>query len=196
MVKFLDQFHVLWKSACLSSNLIKLDKYVPDSICMFLLSEGSLTKSIDSITGEITQIKLINNQNIGICYSSKLEACLSGIMKPQIYRQIWLGNQSNCRLVFASSWWSQEMFYKYLPRQNVALGKMLIENELSMRREMHSIYYVSSKKLEQFFHFQGNIWSRSYTLFNKNKPFVLIQEFLSPGLINLIQCLDYHNVQY
>ena len=186
MVKFLDQFHVLWKSSYLSSKLIKLDKYIPNSICMFLLSEGSLTKSIDSITGEITQIKLINNQNIGIHYSCRLENSLSGFTKSQIYRQIWLGNQNNYRLVFASSWWNQEMFYQYLPRQNIALGKILIEDELNLRREIHNIYYISSKKLERFFHFQGNIWSRSYTLFNKNKPFVLIQEFLSPNLINLM----------
>ena len=186
MVKFLDRFHILWKSSYLSSNLTKLDGYVPNKICMFLFSEGSLTKSIDSITGEITQINLINNQKIGICYNCNFEKDVSVITKPQIYRQIWLGNQNNCRLVFASSWWSQEMFYEYLPERNIALGKILIENELNLRREIHNIYYISSKKLEQFFRLQGNIWSRSYTLFNKNEPFVLIQEFLSPDLVNLI----------
>lgn len=178
MVKSLDQFNILWESRSLSSSIINLDKYIPHVIYMLLLSEGSLTKSIDSVTGEITRVQLINNQRIGICHNH--------IAKPQIYRQIWLGNQDNCKLVFASSWWNQKMFYEYLPKPNIALGKMLIENELNLRREIHNIYYISSKKLEQFFHLQGNIWSRSYTLFNEDKPFVLVQEFLSPGLINLL----------
>lgn len=185
MVNFLDQFHILWKGSCVSSDLIKFNKYVPDVIYMFLLSEGSLTKSIDSVTGKITQVKLINNQRIGVYHNCRL-GDISSITKPQIYRQICLGNPSNYKLVFASSWWNQQIFYEYMPKHNVPLGKMLIENELDLRREMHNIYCISSKRLEQFFRFRGNIWSRSYTLFNKNKPFVLVQEFLSPDLINLI----------
>lgn len=182
MSKFSDSCYLLWKTNDVTLYRNNVYQYLPNSFSLLLLNDGSLTKILDSIFGEVTQIQLIADQEFQDCISSRDQNCsFTGL---RIYRQRWLIDKLGFKLLFATSWYKPEIINNCWTTTVMPLGKIFINSELVLYRKLHCISCFYSKWFEGQFNVKGYIWSREYILYHKKSPCIFIREFLSPRLTN------------
>src|SRR5690242_17131820 len=71
---------------------------------ILLLGDGSLTRHLQLITGEKTEVDLIDISNIGMDSDDAPEV-IQLLPGPRVRRQDWLRTVSGQRLAYVTSWW-------------------------------------------------------------------------------------------
>jgi len=153
-----------------------LQKIIPIEWHLILMSDGSFTQNLHSLTGKLIKIKII--------WQTKNKY----ISDKNIYlREIWLEDESEYKLTFAQSVWHKNDYPNILLPLHKPVGQSLIQLEKDIYKDIHEIYYGYSHYLNNAFHSNKAIWGRKYTIYSNTKPIATIKEFFSPHLIKLFK---------
>lgn len=139
---------------------------------LILLSDGSFTKNLHSLTGYNTNIKI-----------SQKYTWIDNKLTRNI-RIAWLDNKQNKQLAFAQSICILKNKYtKYIILYNSKpIGTSLISSKTDIYKKIEEIYYGHCHYLEHKFHSQKGIWGRKYTIYYASDSYITIQEFFSPNI--------------
>lgn len=148
---------------------------------MLLLGDGSPTRHLQLLTGERTEVDLIEMSNIGIDLDDAPEA-IQLLPGPRVRRQVWLRTASGQRLAYANSWWSANYVDKYLQNRKIPIWSSLSGRRTELYREIWGIHYGKSAFLESAFSHTGAFWGRYYLFWAQGQPLTLIYEVFSPYL--------------
>lgn len=148
---------------------------------IMLLGDGSPTRHLQLLTGEPTEVdvidmSLIDRDDDGA--PSEIEI----IPEPRLRRQVWLRTVSGQRLAYATSWWDANHVDEYLQNRSLPIWKSLSLLHTELYRDVRGIYQGYSPALEAAFGEAGPFWGRHYLFWHKNKPLTLIYEVFSPYL--------------
>lgn len=143
---------------------------------LFLMSDGSCTKNLESLTGDKIHVHL--SQKSHYTYTINIMTLNT--------RTVWLETQNNQLLVFAKSICIlKKDTTKYMEvYNNKPIGKSLIKSKIDIYKNIEEIYYGHCDYLEKKFHSNQKIWGRKYTTYYKQNSYITIQEFFSPQLIS------------
>nr|QCI09068.1 hypothetical protein [Inkyuleea mariana] len=158
----------------LKDSYNRLTDLIPIEWQIILMSDGSFTQNLNSLTGKCTKIKIFQKYN--------------DILINQIknIRVVWLKNDKFDQLTFARSLWRYtctDSITLKLSKQK-AVGQSIIESKIDIYKDIHEIYYGYCIYLEKKFNSKKPIWGRKYTLYYNHQSYAVIQEFFSPNLIN------------
>lgn len=148
---------------------------------MLLLGDGSPTRHLQLLTGELTEVDLIEMSDIGM----DLDGAPEGIQLlpgPRVRRQVWLRTASGQRLAYATSWWNANYVDNYLQNKSLPIWASLSRKRTELYREVLAVYYGESPALESAFAQKGGFWGRHYLFWHQGKPLTLIYEVFSPYL--------------
>ena len=173
--------HIFHKNLILPTNKYTnyyLDRLVPIEWQLILTSDGSLTQTLHSLTGQLIQTQILSQ------YRYRL---INEINNNNI-REIWLEDYKYNKLIFAkslSNLYSNNrikiQFPKYKP-----LGQLLIEFQSDIYKDIHEIYSGYCTYLEHKFNCYGPIWGRKYSIYYQKIRLTTIQEFFSPQIIKFL----------
>jgi chorismate lyase len=148
---------------------------------MLLLGDGSPTRHLQLLTGEPTEVDVIDMSLI----STEPEAAPAPIQivpSPWIRRQVWLRTASGQRLAYATSWWEASHVDEYLQNRSLPIWSNLARLRTELYRDIQGIEYGQSAALELAFGQKGPFWGRHYLFWHHGRPITLIYEVFSPYL--------------
>lgn len=148
---------------------------------MLLLGDGSPTRHLQLLTGEATEVDVIDMSAIGMG-NDHAPASISKVPGPRLRRQVWLRTASGQRLAYATSWWEASHVDEYLCNRSLPIWASLAQLRTELYRDVQGIYYGHSPALEQAFEQPGPFWGRHYLFWHRNQPLTLIYEVFSPHL--------------
>jgi chorismate lyase len=148
---------------------------------MLLLGDGSPTRHLQLLTGERTEVDLIEMSEIGMDADGAPET-IHLIPGPRVRRQVWLCTASGQRLAYATSWWSANRVDEYLQDREIPIWASLSGRRTELYREIWGIHYGKSASLESAFSQTGAFWGRYYLFWHQGQPLTLIYEVFSPYL--------------
>lgn len=148
---------------------------------MLLLGDGSPTRHLQLLTGEPTEVDVIDMSIIGMD-ADRAPHPIQAIPGPRLRRQVWLRTASGQRLAYATSWWEASHVDEYLQNRSLPIWASLARQRTELYREVQGICYGHSKALEQAFGQSGPFWGRHYLFWHGGQPFTLIYEVFSPYL--------------
>lgn len=148
---------------------------------MLLLGDGSPTHHLQLLTGEPTEVDVIDMSPIGmdLDHAPNLIQVVPG---PRLRRQIWLRTASGQRLAYATSWWEASHVDEYLQNRNLPIWLSLAQLRTELYRDVQGVCYGNSATLELAFAQQGPLWGRHYLFWHHGQPLTLIYEVFSPHL--------------
>ncbi|NMG58825.1 DUF98 domain-containing protein [Geitlerinema sp. P-1104] len=152
---------------------------------MLLLGDGSPTRHLRLLTGEPTEVDVIDMSAIGTdgdCAPDLIKA----VPSPRLRRQVWLRTASGQRLAYATSWWEASHIDDYLQNRSLPIWENLSRIHAELYRDVRGIYYGHSQPLEQAFNQSGPFWGRHYLFWHHGQPLTLIYEVFSPYLQNYL----------
>uniref|UniRef100_UPI0030036A60 Ycf21 n=1 Tax=Anunuuluaehu liula TaxID=3049639 RepID=UPI0030036A60 len=151
-----------------------LSHLIPIEWQLILISDGSFTQNLNSLTGKHIKIEIISPYSKTRMKKKKMQT-----------REVWIKDHKDNKLAFAKSLWPaiNKTNYFVLP-QNQSIGQSLIELQIDMYKDIHEIYYGYCRYLENKFHDNGPTWGRKYTLFYQKQRLATVQEIFSPQIIN------------
>nr|YP_009541615.1 hypothetical protein [Synarthrophyton chejuense]AYR05624.1 hypothetical protein [Synarthrophyton chejuense] len=152
-------------------------KNLPKKWQLILLSDGSFTQNLNSITGKKIKINLIRQ---------------TLITKHKTNRSVWIQDNSNNKLAFANSYlkYNQKQGYKSLSLRDTPIGKSVINNEIDISKAIHTINYGYNYFTEKKIQTQRPILSRKYTMYYKQKSLTNIKEIFLPNLNNILNQIN------
>jgi chorismate lyase len=148
---------------------------------LLLLGDGSPTRHLQLLTGEATEVDVIDMSNIGM----NLDAApnlIQAVPGPRLRRQVWLRTTSGQRLAYATSWWEASHVDEYLQNRNLPIWASLTHLRTELYRDVQGIYYGNCVALEVAFKQSGPFWGRHYLFWHHGQPLTLIYEVFSPYL--------------
>lgn len=148
---------------------------------MLLLGDGSPTRHLQLLTGEPTEVDVIDMSLVGMDPDSAPEQ-LSVVPGPRVRRQVWLRTASGQRLAYATSWWNADHVDEYLQNRSLGIWVNLTRLRTELYRDVQGIYYGHSPELELAFGEAGPFWGRHYLFWHHGYPITLIYEVFSPCL--------------
>ncbi|MBW4424794.1 MAG: chorismate lyase [Nostoc desertorum CM1-VF14] len=148
---------------------------------LLLLGDGSLTRHLQLLTGERTEVDLIDMSEIGI-NSDGAPKAIQLLGRPRIRRQVWLRKVCGQRLAYTTSWWTANHVNEYLQKNNLPIWESLTSQRIEFYRDVQGIHYGKSVALELAFGQTGPFWGRHYLFWHQGQPLTLIYEVLSPYL--------------
>lgn len=148
---------------------------------MLLLGDGSPTRHLQLLTGERTEVDLIEMSDIGMDSDGAPEA-IQLLPEPRLRRQVWLRTASGQRLAYATSWWQVNHVDEYLQNRKIPIWTTLSSRRTELYREIWGIQYGKSAFLESAFSQTGAFWGRYYLYWHQGQPLTLIYEVFSPYL--------------
>ncbi len=148
---------------------------------MLLLGDGSPTRHLQLLTGEPTEVDVIDMSAIGMSADSAPES-LEVLPGPRVRRQVWLRKASGQRLAYATSWWEAKHVDEYLENKSLPIWASLAKLRTELYRDVRGIYYGDSPALAQAFGETGPFWGRHYLFWHHGQPLTLIYEVFSPYL--------------
>lgn len=148
---------------------------------ILLLGNGSLTRHLQLLTGERTEVDLIEMSDIGMDSDGAPEA-IQLLPGPRLRRQVWLRTASGQRLAYATSWWQVNHVDEYLQNREIPIWASLSGQRRELYREIWGIHYGKSDFLESAFSHTGPFWGRYYLFWHQGQPLTLIYEVFSPYL--------------
>nr|YP_009398849.1 hypothetical protein [Cliftonaea pectinata]ARW68077.1 hypothetical protein [Cliftonaea pectinata] len=147
----------------------KFTKLIPIQWQIVLINEGSFTQIKSYFTNKISHIKFINK---------KLN------LSKRYIRCIWLLDTIYTKTIFARSiWLIMHHITLKVNREIQPIGISFINKEIDIYKNIHEIYYVYSKNLENNHKLNTIFWGRKYTLNYRKKSYTIIQEFFSSNLL-------------
>ncbi len=148
---------------------------------LLLLSDGSLTRHLQFITGQEVSVQVIDMAPVGWAQEGA-PVELSQIPGPWVRRQVWLQTDTGERLVYATSWWPADLVDQYLQNRDWPIWTSLRELRLELYRDIRRLYYGNCGELAQAFASSGPFWGRHYLFWHQGRPLTLIYEVLSSRL--------------
>ncbi|WRH68981.1 MAG: chorismate lyase [Planktothrix sp. GU0601_MAG3] len=148
---------------------------------ILMLGDGSPTRHLQLLTGEPTEVDVIDMSAIGLSTDNAPDQILA-VPGPRVRRQVWLRTASGQRLAYATSWWEASHVDEYLQNRSLPIWASLARLRTELYRDVQGIYYGDSKALELAFGESGPFWGRHYLFWHHGKPLTLIYEVFSPYL--------------
>jgi chorismate lyase len=148
---------------------------------MLLLGDGSPTRHLQLLTGEPTEVDVIDMSLIGVDLDSAPKL-IEAVPGPRLRRQVWLRTASGQRLAYATSWWEASHVDEYLQNRSLPIWASLARLRTELYRDVQGIYYGDSLALELGFNASGPFWGRHYLFWHHGQPLTLIYEVFSPYL--------------
>ena len=148
---------------------------------ILLLGDGSPTRHLRLLTGEPTEVDVIEMSLIGDEEDGAPQD-IQYISKPRLRRQVWLRTASGQRLAYATSWWDADRIDEYLQNRSLPIWESLSRSHTELYRDIQGLYYGESKALELAFGEKGAFWGRHYLFWHDSQPLTLIYEVFSPYL--------------
>jgi chorismate--pyruvate lyase len=148
---------------------------------ILILGDGSPTKHLRLLTGEPTEVDVIDMSNIGMDEDGA-PSQIEMVPGPRLRRQVWLRTASGQRLAYATSWWDALHVDEYLKNRSIPIWESLSNLHTELYRDVQGIYYGNSPDLEEAFGQSGPFWGRHYLFWHARKPLTLIYEVFSPYL--------------
>lgn len=148
---------------------------------MLLLGDGSPTRHLQLLTGEPTEVDVIDMSAIGMDADGAPEQ-IQLIPGPRLRRQVWLRTASGQRLAYATSWWEASHVDEYLQNRSLPIWASLARLRTELYRDVQGVYYGHSAVLEAAFEQPGPFWGRHYLFWHHGQPLTLIYEVFSPYL--------------
>jgi chorismate lyase len=146
---------------------------------ILLLGDGSPTRHLQLLTGEPTEVDVIDMSAIGMD-ADHAPAQIQVVPGPRLRRQVWLRTASGQRLAYATSWWEASHVDEYLQNRSLPIWASLARLRTELYRDVQGIYYGHSTALEQAFGEVGPFWGRHYLFWHHGQPLTLIYEVFSP----------------
>nr|YP_010904220.1 hypothetical protein REQ04_pgp156 [Catenella fusiformis]WCH57471.1 hypothetical protein [Catenella fusiformis] len=156
--------------------------YIPKEWQLILMNDGSLTQSLTSLTGELANLKVVEE------YSYKL---IDNIRKT---RQVWLEDYKSNKLALAESLWPSPK--KNQLSNHKPIGQSFIEYQFDIYKDIHEIYYGYCSYLENIFNCQGPIWGRKYTIYYQKKRLATLREIFAPEVIDFFSIQRENNIKF
>ena len=148
---------------------------------LLLLGDGSPTRHLQLLTGEPTEVDVIDMSGIGMDLDSAPDL-IQAVPGPRLRRQVWLRTTSGQRLAYATSWWEASHVDEYLENRELPIWASLTRLRTELYRDVQGIYYGNSAALESAFEQPGPFWGRHYLFWHHGQPLTLIYEVFSPYL--------------
>lgn len=148
---------------------------------MLLLGDGSPTRSLQLLTGEPTEVDVLDMSLIGSDPDGAPER-IQVVPNPWIRRQVWLKTASGQRLAYATSWWEASHVDEYLQNRSLPIWASLARLRTELYRDIQGIEWGHSEPLERAFGERGPFWGRHYLFWHHGRPITLIYEVFSPYL--------------
>lgn len=148
---------------------------------ILLLGDGSPTRHLQLLTGQPTEVDVIDMSAIGMDWDHA-PAQIQVVPGPRLRRQVWLRTASGQRLAYATSWWEASHVDEYLQNRALPIWASLARLRTELYRDVQGICYGHSLALEQAFGQPGPFWGRHYLFWHHGQPFTLIYEVFSPYL--------------
>jgi chorismate lyase len=148
---------------------------------LLLLGDGSPTRHLQLLTGETTEVDVIDMSVVGL-EQDGAPSVLQQVRGPRLRRQVWLRTASGQRLGYAASWWEASRMDQYIGDRLLPVGTNLASLKTELYREICGIEQGDSAALEQAFGYAGPFWGRYYLFWHQGQPITLIYEVFSPYL--------------
>ena len=148
---------------------------------MLLLGDGSPTHLLQLLTGEKTEVDVIDMSSIGT-KNDGAPAEIEAIAEPRLRRQVWLRTASGQRLAYAASWWNSNLVDEYLQNRDLPIWRSLADLHTELYRDVRGVYYGNCPQLEREFGQKAPFWGRHYLFWHDREPLTLIYEVFSPYL--------------
>jgi len=149
---------------------------------VILLSDGSVTRHLQLLTGLPVSVECIEMRDIGRDISG-LPKDVEQLQGDIVQRQVFLRTGSIAKVqVYAASWWNKDEVECYLKDQEKPIWVSLCEGRTEMYREIKRCYYGNSPKLQRVFENTGPFWARHYIFWHGGKPLTIVYEVFSPSL--------------
>ena len=152
---------------------------------ILLLGDGSPTHLLQLLTGEQTEVDVIDMSLIGKGDDDAPEK-ISAIPEPRLRRQVWLRTASGQRLAYAASWWNGSIVDDYLQNRSQPIWRSLSTLHTELYRDVRGVCCGHCPALESEFGEQGPFWGRHYIFWHDRQPLTLIYEVFSPYLQNYL----------
>jgi len=156
---------------------------------MLLLGDGSPTRHLQLLSGEPTEVDVIDMSPIGMDRDHAPEQ-IHVVPGPRIRRQVWLRTASGQRLAYATSWWEASHVDDYLQNRSIPVWASLARMRTELYRDVQGIYCGHSAELEAAFGTPGPFWGRHYLFWHHKQPFTLIYEVFSPYLTRYLGAMQ------
>ncbi len=155
---------------------------LPPAWQMLLLGDGSPTRHLQLLTGEPTEVDVIDMSTIGMD-EDNAPSLLQMVPGPRVRRQVWLRTASGQRLAYATSWWEARHVDEYLENKSLPIWASLAKLRTELYRDVQGIYCGESPALaDAFGEPETSLWGRHYLFWHHGKPLTLIYEVFSPYL--------------
>jgi len=148
---------------------------------ILLLGDGSPTHLLQLLTGEKTEVDVIDMSLIGTKDDGAPEE-IEVIPEPRLRRQVWLRTASGQRLAYAASWWNACNVDDYLQNRSLPVWRSLTDLHTELYRDVRGVYYGHCPELETAFGQKAPFWGRHYLFWHNRQPLTLIYEVFSPYL--------------
>jgi chorismate lyase len=183
-----DSLRVSWNALDLSwegdTAVVKTGlphSQLPPAWQILLLGDGSPTRHLQLLTGEPTEVDVIDMSAIGMSQDGA-PSSLEMLPGPRVRRQVWLRTASGQRLAYATSWWEARHVDEYLENKSLPIWASLAKLRTELYRDVQGIYCGESPALAQAFGEPGPFWGRHYLFWHHGQPLTLIYEVFSPYL--------------
>ena len=159
---------------------------------LLLLGDGSPTRHVQLLTGEPTEVDVIDMSAIGM-NTDNAPAIIQMLPGPRVRRQVWVRTASGQRLYYAASWWEASHVDEYLQNKSLPIWASLARLRTELYRDVQGIYYGNSEALESGFQEKGPFWGRHYLFWHHGQPLTLIYEVFSPFLTKYLGAMNYES---
>lgn len=148
---------------------------------LLLLGDGSPTRHLQLLTGEPTEVDVIEMSEIGTDLDGAPDL-IQSVPGPRLRRQVWLRTTTGQRLAYATSWWEASHVDEYLQNRELPVWASLTRLRTELYRDVQGVYYGNSAALELALEQPGPFWGRHYLFWHHGQPLTLIYEVFSPYL--------------
>jgi chorismate--pyruvate lyase len=157
---------------------------------LLLLGDGSPTRHVQLLTGEPTEVDVIDMSAIGMD-TDGAPTIIQMLPGPRVRRQVWVRTASGQRLYYAASWWEESHVDEYLQNKSLPIWASLARLRTELYRDVQGIYYGNSAALESGFQEKGPFWGRHYLFWHHGQPLTLIYEVFSPFLTKYLGAMNF-----
>lgn len=156
---------------------------------MLLLGDGSPTRQVQMLTGEPTEVDVIDMSAIALDLDGAPDV-IQTIPGPRLRRQVWVRTASGQRLLYATSWWEASHVDEYLKNRAIPIWASLTQLRTELYRDVQGIYCGNNEALEAGFQQKGPFWGRHYLFWHNGQPLTLIYEVFSPYLTKYLGAMQ------
>ena len=172
--------HLVWRAEPGGASVEPQAVALPPVWRLFLLGDGSATRSLSLLTGERICVDVIEMRDASGDADGPED--LDRITAPLIRRCVWLCTEGGTHLSHATSWWNARHARDYLTDPALPIGINLDRLRCAPHRDIRSVFLAQDPGLEAAFGHAGPFWGRDYLMRERDALLCLIREIFSPAL--------------